>query len=486
MEDNTVEDREERRLFGEDSEDFSSEDESPTRRRAARMMAINFVSETPAYQQMMTMMDSSSSSSSEEERKWGGSLPGKAANKTRDFQGAYQRLVKQYFSGEDSTYDEVDFERRFRMPRAVFTVIKDAVLGEHPFVQGIDAKNAMGIHPLVRLVACLRKLAYGTAADHNDEIFEMSEAVISKDFVHLCEIICEKFGSYLNSAPTPAVMEQVQKVNAARGFPGMFASWDCKHFSWALCPVALHGQHKSGNKPHPSLVLEAICDPHLYIWYHHFGEPGSLNDINILDKSSIVTSILDGSLDLLCPPYRINNAERDYLYFLVDGIYPQWAIFMDTIQDPQNPKETHYCACQEGCRKDIERAFGVMVKKWHILHQPLRNWYMNDIHSILNCCIILHNMVVEHHRNNYTINDWVTNVLADLNQGNPAGPANLAQLSLFGGNNAGAALANVLGPGQAHLRGQMVAANFDNEMRHNSLKADLVDHLWAKKNAGNA
>jgi hypothetical protein len=50
---------------------------------------------------------------------WGGSQPGKAPNKQRDFEAAYQKLKRQYFNGTDSVYDEGDFARRFRMPRQI-------------------------------------------------------------------------------------------------------------------------------------------------------------------------------------------------------------------------------------------------------------------------------------------------------------------------------------------------------------------------------
>jgi hypothetical protein len=249
--------------------------------------------------------------STEEEGKWGGSLPGKSKNKARDFALAKETLIKQYFSGEASTYDETDFERRFRMPRSLFITVKDAVIGVPPFTEHTDAFGKPGIDPLVRLTACLRKLAYGASSDSLDETFEISESTLNRDLPIFCKIIVQHFGEkYLNNFPSPETLAEIQQVNAARGFPGMFASWDCKHFPWKMCPVALQGQYKSGKEPSPSIVLEAICDPHLYIWYHHFGEPGSLNDINILDKSSILLKILDSSFDLLCPEYRINNATR--------------------------------------------------------------------------------------------------------------------------------------------------------------------------------
>jgi len=419
------------------------DDGSHVRRRDLRARAVNHLTQVAQFASLPSML--AGSSSEDEEVKWGGSVPGKAPNKARDFQQAKETLYRQYFSGEASTFNEVDFERRFRMPRQVFMVVKDAVLGEGPFIQGTDAFGKAGIDPVVRLTACLRKLAYGTSSDSNDETFEISESVINRDFPVMCRIVKEKLGRYLNNAPTAEVVASVQAVNAGRGFPGMFASWDCKHFPWEMCPMALQGQHKSGAKPSPSLVLEAIADPHLYIWYHHFGEPGSLNDINILDKSSILLSILNSSFDLLTPEYRINNASRNYLYFLVDGIYPKWAIFIDTFGNPQTDKETHFCKVQEGARKDIERAFGVLVKKWRILGQPIRKWYMENINDILDCCIIFHNMVIEHYRGTYAINDWApAQVAANDLQG-----ANLARLTLFGTDNNGQPDPNVLGPGQA-------------------------------------
>ena len=42
---------------------------------------------------------------------WGGSRPGRSPNKDLDFEGAYRRIVADYFNGTDSVYDETDFDR---------------------------------------------------------------------------------------------------------------------------------------------------------------------------------------------------------------------------------------------------------------------------------------------------------------------------------------------------------------------------------------
>ena len=184
---------------------------------------------------------------------------------------------------------------------------------------------------------------------------------------------------------------------AAKGFPGALASWDCKHFNWKNCPMRLAGQHKGhkeGGKN--TLILEAISDHRRYIWYSNFGDPGSLNDLNVLDKSSIVGSLLSGNLALKSPEnYMINGTERDWLYFLVDGIYPEWSIFVNTYSKPTQAKRKKFARKQESARKDIACAFGILVSRWHILQRPFRNWYLEDIVAILHCCVILHNMIVE-------------------------------------------------------------------------------------------
>jgi hypothetical protein len=89
-------------------------------------------------------------------------------------------------------------------------------------------------------------------------------------------------------------------------------------------------------------------------------------------------------------------------------------------------------------------------------------------------------MVVEHYRESYRINDWKKAQLADNNLTDP----NLARLSIFGTDNLGnidyAPLGN---SAQARaLRGIRMVQNFDDEAAHHSLKADLVDHNWNRKN----
>ena len=50
---------------------------------------------------------------------------------------------------------------------------------------------------------------------------------------------------------------------------------------------------------------------------------------------------------------------------------------------------------QEACRKDVERAFGVLQSRFAIIKGPTRYWEKPVLHDIISTCIIMHNMIIE-------------------------------------------------------------------------------------------
>ena len=53
---------------------------------------------------------------------------------------------------------------------------------------------------------------------------------------------------------------------------------------------------------------------------------------------------------------------------------------------------------QEAQRKDVERAFGVLQKRFGIIRGLLEYWKPETLWQIMTCCIILHNMIIEDER----------------------------------------------------------------------------------------
>ncbi|KAK2645959.1 hypothetical protein Ddye_021154, partial [Dipteronia dyeriana] len=53
---------------------------------------------------------------------------------------------------------------------------------------------------------------------------------------------------------------------------------------------------------------------------------------------------------------------------------------------------------QEGCRKDVERAFGVLQSRFVIMAVPAYFWHKHVLHDVMTTCIIMHNMIIADER----------------------------------------------------------------------------------------
>ena len=62
---------------------------------------------------------------------------------------------------------------------------------------------------------------------------------------------------------------------------------------------------------------------------------------------------------------------------------------------------------KEGCRKDVEHAFGVIQSRWAIARHPARIWSIDTTWEVISCCLIMHNMIVEYERDDSIYDkDW--------------------------------------------------------------------------------
>jgi hypothetical protein len=120
-----------------------------------------------------------------------------------------------------------------------------------------------------------------------------------------------------------------------------------------------------------------------------------MNDINIWDSSPMHKAYVNGTFASIDFEFYIAGLHFSKLWVLVDGIYPQIARFVQTISVPLGRKWKRYVVWQESSRKDIERAFGVLQGKFHVVRYPIERWDLRRIQEIVTTCIVLHNMMVE-------------------------------------------------------------------------------------------
>ncbi|XP_010431016.1 PREDICTED: putative nuclease HARBI1 [Camelina sativa] len=323
-----------------------------------------------------------------------GSIPGhKVIN--RDRENASRNLFNDYFA-DNPLFPETMFRRRYQMSRPLFLRIYEAIQShDNYFVQRRDGVGKLGLSGLQKITAVFRMLAYGLPADSTDEYIKIGESTTIESMKRFCRAVVEVFSSRYLRSPDANDVARLLNIGERRGFPGMLGSLDCMHWKWKNCPTAWGGQY-AGRSGSPTIILEVVADYDLWIWHAYFGLPGSNNDINVLEASHLFANLAEGT----APPanYVINGKNYNMGYYLADGIYPKWSTLVQTIHDPRGPKKKLFAKKQEACRKDVERAFGVLQSRFAIVAGPARFWSKRVLHDIMTTCIIMHNMIIEDER----------------------------------------------------------------------------------------
>jgi len=158
--------------------------------------------------------------------------------------------------------------------------------------------------------------------------------------------------------------------------------------------------------------------------------------------------------------FVVNQRPYNMTYYLADGIYHSYPTFVKSIRLPQSELDKLFAQVQKGCRKDIERAFGVLQAQFKIIREPTRLWDIGDLGIIVRSCIILHNMIVEDERDTYA-QRWT-----DFEQSEGSGfstpqPYSTEVLPAFANHVCA----------RSKLRDPNV---------HHELQADLVKYIWTK------
>ncbi|GJS71270.1 ALP1-like protein [Tanacetum coccineum] len=249
-------------------------------------------------------------------------------NIVRDHYGAHDRLVKAYFA-EEQLYDDYFFR--------------------------YDAVRKTGISALVKCTSAVLQLAYDAVSDALDEYLQIGDKTSRDCLMAFCNGVIELYGEDIH----------------------------CTKWSWAQCPAAYHDQFCKGDSgSEPFILLEAVASQDLWIWHAFFGVAGSNNDINVLRQSLVLNDLKVGKAQEV--PFVANDVNYKWGYYLTDRIYPEWVVLIKSISQPDSndTKRIRYKQAHEALRKDVERAFGVLKKKWAIVRTLARSriwaWYLDD------------------------------------------------------------------------------------------------------------
>ena len=328
----------------------------------------------------------------------------RSARRQFDYKAAH-RGIQRDFVGPDALFGK-EFHLFFRLSRTrVQRLMEDLAHTGDPFYRTfrVDMCGRVGACMEVKILLPLRCLAYGDAPHCFCSCFQVSVAHAKEIYNRFLAKVYRVYKDEYLRLPTSADLKSVTNLHkAVHGVPGMIGSLDCMQTKWKNCPIEWQGCFKGQSKGMSTIVLEAGCDHHLWFWHMSYGYPGSLNDVNVLESSPLLERLIDGSFvrterDSGVVPFHIEGTRQpfDHTYFLCDGIYPRYSRFIKTIKPAIGEADKNFAMWQEGARKDIERAFGVLQCRWKAMTYPIQRSDLEGACSLTACCLIMHNMCVE-------------------------------------------------------------------------------------------
>jgi hypothetical protein len=342
---------------------------------------------------------------------------------------------------------------------SLFLRIVDALGDGSPFFTlRLDATNRPGLSPIQKCTTAIRQLATGSPADEFDEYIKIGESTAVDCLKLFVKGVNEIFGAKYLRRPTAQDLERLLEKSERDGFPGKVGSVDCMHWRWEKCSYGWKGMYTRGDHGVPTIILEAVASHDRWIWHAFFGVPGSNNDINVLNQSHLFIEQLRGEAPKV--EYSINGRQYNLPYYLADGIYPEWPVFVKSIHEPQTDKHKLFSQKQQGARKEVECAFGILQSRFGILRRPARLYEQGDLESIMLACIILHNMIIEDERD-------IEQVPLDLNEEASTYSVQAATI-----------ISEVENPEMQDVLNRNIALH--DRRAHKQLQSDLIDHIWQK------
>jgi len=133
----------------------------------------------------------------------------------------------------------------------------------------------------------MRILAYGVAADCVEEYLKIGASTAMECLKKFTSCVVGVFGEQYLRKLNQADVDRLLQVAEAHDFPDMLGSIDCIHWELKNCPTAWKASFQKQIYKVPTIILEAIASYDLWIWHAFFGLSGSLNDINVLDRSLV-------------------------------------------------------------------------------------------------------------------------------------------------------------------------------------------------------
>lgn len=237
-------------------------------------------------------------------------------------------------------------------------------------------------------------------------IYNLSGRVLSRQtFTKFAKKFCRIMRKHL--APewikVPADVRELYEVSKPyenKGFPGACGSTDGVQIAWEGCPFCYRHSF-TGKEKIPTIGFNVTVAHDMRIMNVCSMFAGRFNDKTKILYDSYVQKLRGDFYDGF--HYQTKNSRGEETtwskpYLICDNGYHRWVQLMCPYKTTSQAHLAVWSKRLESVRKDVERTFGVLKKRFRILKLPLMFREASLIEDIFITCCVLHNMLLHHDR----------------------------------------------------------------------------------------
>ena len=277
---------------------------------------------------------------------------------------------------------ESQFRRSFRVPSRVFQYVQNALWD----ALSTDDQNFGGrtpISPEKKVAIFLKYIGSTETILHLSQLFDICEASLIRVRRQVVDAILSVLLQTTVKWPAEAEYEGIARVFLAQDWNNFDA-----HVIGALdgCHIPISTPRENprdfyNRKKFHSVVRQAVCREDLRFTDISVGLPGKMHDARILRMSNLWQT-------------GMGKCMQGYYSVLGDAAYPLTRWLLTPYRDHGNltPNERRYNGALATRRCVIERAFGVLKRRFRRLQVKIDMHSIDEINALIVAACVMHNL----------------------------------------------------------------------------------------------
>ena len=289
---------------------------------------------------------------------------------------ARNRRRKRYRCVENPFENFCDKElvERYRFDSAGLAYLSEIIEQHMP---DINSNRGRPISPSVQLATALRYYATGSFQIVCGDLVNISQPSASRCITQITDCLLTEMNNFIKFPDGEELNRQKSLFYDIRGIPSVIGCIDCTHIS-IKAPGSSDSYVYINRKNYYSVNCQAVCDAERRFTHFYAAWPGSCHDSYIFRQSQLYNTLQQG-------PHLG--------YLLGDAGYPGSAFMLVPYAVPNGQGQTRYNFAHSGTRMRIEQSFGILKRRFGLLHKELQVTPEKAC-RLATACVILHNIAI--------------------------------------------------------------------------------------------